>query len=163
MRIRILLLAVSCLGLVACGNVMPGFGPPQPVTFTVKAPTSAFSAQRPVTVRIYDAEQLAIAESTSGCTVSKNVATGEETRSCPPGVTYRPTTPEETTVPVAQLAQGVVIASKTVTTGERYRLTLGGLASDNCNQAGATVENVAAAPAITLDKLEISQTLMGCP
>ena len=160
---RVMALAAFTVVLAACSQSPFGGGPPQPVTFTVTARADAFSDREPVVIRVYDADQLAIAEQTANCNISKDVATGEEKVSCPPGVTYRPTTPEETSVPREQLAQGVVIASKTVVVGERYRVTLGGKAADNCNSAGAMTEGVAGGPTIAVKDLAIAQTLIGCP
>lgn len=156
-------LAWLSMTLAACTQLPSGGNSPQPVTFTVTTRAEAFSDRQPITLRVYDAEQLAIAEQTSGCVVSKDVATGEEKTSCPPGVTYRPTRPEEMQVSRAQLAQGVVFKSTTVMVGERYRLTVGGMAADNCNSAGATAEGVAAAPTVELKNLDVAQTLIGCP
>lgn len=153
----------ALVGVTACGQMSPGPAAPQPVTFTVTARADAFSDDQPVIVRLYDAEQLAIAEQTQGCNVSFDTATGTERITCPEGVTYRPTTPEEFSYPSAQLAQGLVIASKSVTTGERYRLTLDGMAADDCNRAGAMAEGQAGGPTVELKNLDVAQTLMACP
>lgn len=157
------LLMLSLLPLTACGGMFPGPVSPQPVTFTVTARADAFSDREPVTVRIYDAEQLAIAEATQGCTVSYDTTTGQERVNCPPGVTYRRSTPEEFSFTRAELASGLVVPSKTVTTGERYRITLTGKAADNCNSAGANTEGQAASPTIEWKNPDIAQTLMACP
>jgi hypothetical protein len=138
---------------------VPGSG--TPVTFAITAPASAFSDREPITVSVWDSAQLAIAEQTAGCTVSKGV-NGQETVNCPAGVTYRKPTPETRQITRAELAAGVSFASQTVTVGERYRVTLGGKAADDCNTAGAFVEGVANAATTRLENLDVAQTLMAC-
>ena len=56
----------------------------QPVTFTVSADASAFSDKKQLFVTIWDAEQLAILDATSGCSVSHDVASGKDTTSSRP-------------------------------------------------------------------------------
>lgn len=136
-------------------------GSTQPVTFTITARAEAFSDRQPITVRVWDSEQLAIAESTASCSVSMS-ADGKETVSCPPGVTYRKASPETFTFTRAELAKGLTVASQTVTVGERYRIGVGGKAADDCNSAGANAEGTAAKAAVTLANLEVAQTMMAC-
>ncbi len=137
-------------------------GGAKPVVFTVKADPSAFSDKKQITIAVYDADALAIAEKTAGCTVSYDTATRQEKVSCPPGVTYQKAVPEETFVSRADLAKGVTVASKTVMTGERYRVTVGGMAADDCNSAGGSAEGTAAVDALALTITDIAQTLMAC-
>ena len=134
----------------------------RPVTFTIDVDPSAFSDKRQITVRVWDAEQLKIANETGACTVSMNVQTGQETVSCPPGVTYRKATPEETIVSRAELARGLTVRSKTVTTGEAYRVSITGMASDDCNTASATAEGTAAGETVKLANLSVASTEMAC-
>lgn len=159
--------AMSFAGLaMACSQVpiLPSGGAPagQAVTFKVQLAPEAFSDKQPITVRIWDAEQLAISEASAGCSVSYNTTTGQETVNCPPGVTYRQATPETFTYTRAELAAGLTVASKTVTTGERYRVGIGGKASDDCNSAGANAEGTANATTIELKNLDVAQTAMAC-
>lgn len=137
-------------------------GGAKPVTFSVKVDPAAFSDKRQITISVWDAEQLKVAEETSGCSVSMNAQTGQETVSCPPGVTYRKPTPEETIVSKADLAKGVTIVSKTVTTGERYRVSVGGMAADDCNSASGSAEGTAGTERLSLNITEIAQTMMAC-
>ena len=167
-------LALAIGGLVACAQVPvinsnfhaigtpPGASGGQGVTFSVEVDAKAFSDQRPLKVQVWDAEQLAIQAQTGNCTVSFDARTGQETVSCPPGVTYRKATPEEFTVTRAQLAKGLTVHSTTVKVGQRYRVSVGGLAADNCNTAGASAEGVASAPVVALKDLQVAQTMMAC-
>lgn len=151
-------------GAIAACAAVPG-GPVttnQTVTFNVQLDANAFSNKRQISVRLYDAAQLAIAEETAQCNVSYDAATGQEKTSCPPGVTYRPTTPEEWTVSRDQLAAGLTLDSKTVTVGERYRLSIGGMAPDDCNTASASQEGVAGGASIRLSNMPVAQTEMAC-
>jgi hypothetical protein len=150
-----------------CGSVLNTQGSPQggaggqAVTFSITAPAAAFSDRQPITVSVWDAEQLAIAEASAGCSVGMS-AGGQETISCPPGVTYRRANPETFTFTRAELAAGLTVASRTVTVGERYRVAVGGKAADDCNSAGASVEGVASAATTKLADLDVAQTLMAC-
>ena len=62
----------------------------------------------------------------------------------------------------AELEKGVTIASRTVTTGERYRVTVGGMAADDCNSAGGSSEGTAQAEALKVAITDVAQTLMAC-
>lgn len=162
------LAACSGATLPLAPNGLPGdttggqAGGGRPVTFSVNVDPTAFSDKRQITITVWDSEQLKIASETSNCTVSMNVQTGQETTSCPPGVTYRKPTPEETIVSRADLAKGVTIISKTVTTGERYRVAVGGMAADDCNSAGGSVEGTATMEATRIAITEIASTMMAC-
>jgi hypothetical protein len=149
-----------------CGTILNTQGSPhegggQAVTFNITADAEAFSDRQPITVSVWDAEQLAIAESTANCSVSMS-AGGQESVSCPPGVTYRKATPETFSFTRAELAKGLTVVSRTVTVGERYRVAVGGKASDNCNSAGANAEGVAAGATTRLANLGVAQTMMAC-
>lgn len=144
------------------GNTGGQTGGAKPVTFTVTADPTAFSDKKQITIAVWDSEQLKIADETSGCSVSMDAQTRQETVNCPPGVTYRKPVPEETFVSQAELAKGVTISSKTVTTGERYRVTVGGMAADDCNSAGGNVDGTAASESVKVSITEIAQTAMAC-
>jgi hypothetical protein len=144
------------------GGLAPGVSSGKPVTFTVNVDAKAFSDKRQITVTVWDSEQLAIADATSGCSVGYDARTGKETTTCPPGVTYRKPTPEETMVSRDDLAKGLTITSRTVTTGERYRVSVGGMAADDCNSAGGSQEGVAGSETLKVAITEIASTAMAC-
>lgn len=146
----------------ATGGGAGGLAGAEPVTFTVTVDPKAFSDKRQITVAVWDDAQLKLAEQTGGCSVSFDTTTGKETTTCPPGVTYQKPTPEETIVSKADLAQPLTIVSKTVTTGERYRISVGGMAADDCNSAGGGSEGVAGSRAVKIAITEIAQTMMAC-
>lgn len=156
----LLLAACSSAGLPTGPSPTPA-GPAGPVSFTVKASSQAFSDKQPIKLMVWDAEQLAIADKTANCSVSMS-ADGKESTSCPPGVTYQKPTPEELTITKAQLDAGFKFTSKTVTTGERYRVSVGGRASDDCNSAGGSQEGVAGSADLILEIKDIAQTMMAC-
>lgn len=134
----------------------------KPVTFTVTAAANAFSDKKQITIAVWDSEQLRLADQSAGCTTSFDATTGKETTTCPPGVTPVKPTPEETMVSRADLERGVTIVSRTVTTGERYRVTVGGMAADDCNSAGGSSEGTAQAEALKVAITDIAQTMMAC-
>ena len=133
-----------------------------PVTFSVAVDPNAFSDKRQINVTIWDAEQLALADASAGCSVSHDAATGKDTTTCPPGVTYKPATPETIATTKEELAKGLTVTSKSVTVGERYRVSVSGMASDDCNTASATAEGTASAAAVKLSGLQVAQTEMAC-
>jgi hypothetical protein len=113
-------------------------GSQQAVTFNITVDPSAFSNKKQLTVAIYDAEQLGREQSGTA-------------------------TPEETFVFREELARGLVVPSRTVTVGERYRVVVSGMAADDCNRASASVEGVASVDAISLSNLTVVSTKMACP
>jgi hypothetical protein len=162
------LLAAAGALLIAsgCGTILNTQGSPQgggggAVTFAITADPAAFSDRQPITVSVWDAEQLAIAASSANCSVSMS-SDGQQSVSCPPGVTYRQATPETFTFTRADLAKGLTVVSRTVSVGERYRVAVGGKASDDCNSAGASAEGVASAATTRLADLQVAQTMMAC-
>jgi hypothetical protein len=161
--------------LVACSTgfpsgITPGASPQpataaiagKPVTFTVTVDPKAFSDKTPVTVTIWDEAQRQSMDETNSCVVSYDPQTRQETTSCPPGITYRKATPETFQMTKADLAKPLVLASKTVTVGERYRLSVSGKAADDCNAASASTEAVAATETVTIANLPVAQTMMAC-
>lgn len=163
-----LLVAIGALFVASgCGTILNTQGSPHEgaggpaVTFNITVDAEAFSDRQPITVSVWDAEQLAIAASSANCSVSMSSG-GQESVSCPPGVTYRKATPETFTFTRAELAAGLTVVSRTVTVGERYRVAVGGKASDNCNSAGANAEGVAASATTRLADLGVAQTMMAC-
>ncbi|MEB3329013.1 MAG: hypothetical protein VKQ33_07255 [Candidatus Sericytochromatia bacterium] len=108
------------------------------VTFNLTLDASAFSNKKQITVAIYDAEQL------------RQEATGAAT-------------PEETFVFREELERGLVLPSRTVTVGERYRVVVSGMASDDCNRASAAAEGVAEWELVVLSDLQVVSTKMACP
>ena len=61
-----------------------------------------------------------------------------------------------------ELAKGLTIASRSVTVGETYVVTVSGMAADDCNRATATATGTAASDAVRLSGLPVAQTEMAC-
>ncbi|MBE9479335.1 MAG: hypothetical protein IMY80_05160, partial [Chloroflexi bacterium] len=83
-----LLLAVSSF-LAGCSIVAPFSRSGENVTFSVAIDTGTFSPEANLRVRIWDAEQWEIAESTANCAVVYNQETQTEEVHCPDGVVYQ--------------------------------------------------------------------------
>lgn len=132
------------------------------VSFNIKIDKTVFAANSELTARIYDSEQLQLANNTSGCTVSYDVATGKETYSCPPEVTYKPSTPEVFTFKLSEINNDLNIKTNSVTVGENYRIQISGKASDNCNTASASREAKANSATENINNLEWATTQLGC-
>ena len=158
----ILLIAVSSL-LIGC-NVASSFaGPEENVTFTVQIDVDTFSPEANLRVRIWDADQLKIAEGNANCTVSYNLESQTAEVHCPGGVEYQESSPEEFEFLVEDLGEEIKITSASVTVGEKYRLQISGLANDDCNTALASVEDEAHSTQIVLENLMWATTMMACP
>jgi hypothetical protein len=123
----------------------------------------SFSPEASLRVRIWNAETLKVAEGNANCAVSYNQETKTEEVHCPEGVNYREVSPEEFEFIMQDIGTDIEIMSATVTVGERYRLQISGLASDDCNTASATVEEKARSAHILIEDLMWATTLMACP
>jgi len=157
-----LLLAVSSF-LANCSIVAPFSRSIEFVTFKVPIDKGTFSPEATLRVRIWNAATLKVAESNANCAVSYNQETKTEEVHCPEGVNYREVSPEEFEFIMQDIGTEIEIMSATVTVGERYRLQISGLASDDCNTASATVEQKARSAQVLIDDLMWATTLMACP
>ena len=115
-----------------------GAGSQPTVTFRLTLDAAAFSNKKQITVAIYDSEQLS------------REAAGSAT-------------PEETFVSREELARGLVLPSRSVSVGERYRVVVAGMAADDCNRASAAAEGLAGEDVVGLSGLTVVSTKMACP
>jgi hypothetical protein len=136
---------------------------PQPVTFQLSIPPDGFSPNAELRISLWDEELLAASEKIADCAISQDVKTGEEIVQCPEGVEYTKIEPETFSIPVSSLTQPLTIASKSVLTGEKYRLQISGLSQDNCNNASASYEGTARSAEIKLERFDWLTTEMACP
>ena len=157
-----LLLAASSF-IAGCSIIAPFSRSDEFVTFSVAINKESFSPEASLRVRIWDAETLKVAEGNANCAVSYNQETKTEEVHCPEGVVYREASPEEFEFLVQDIGAEIEIRSATVTVGEKYRLQISGLASDDCNTASATVEGKARSAQVLIDDLTWATTLMACP
>ncbi len=157
-----LLLAASSF-LAGCSIVAPFSRSVEFVTFSVPISKETFSPEAILRVRIWNAETLKVAENNANCAVSYNQETQTEEVHCPEGVNYREVSPEEFEFLVKDIGAEIEIRSATVTVGEKYRLQISGLASDDCNTASATVEGKARSAQVLIEDLMWATTLMACP
>jgi hypothetical protein len=157
-----LLLAASSF-LVGCSIIAPFSRSDEFVTFSVVINKETFSSEASLRVRIWNAATLKVAESNANCAVSYNQETKTEEVHCPESVNYREVSPEEFEFIMQDIGMEIEIMSATVTVGERYRLQISGLASDDCNTASATVEEKARSAKVLIDDLMWATTLMACP
>ena len=160
---RSFILPVVLLFLAGCSILAPFSRSDEFVTFSVVINKETFSPEASLRVRIWNAETLKVAEGNANCAVSYNQETQTEEVHCPKGVEYREVAPEEFEFIVQDLGAEIEIRSATVTVGEKYRLQISGLASDDCNTASATVEEKARSAHILIEDLMWATTLMACP
>ena len=161
--VRSFILPAALIFLAGCSIVAPFSRSVEFVTFSVVIDKVNFSPEASLRVRIWNAETLKVAESSSNCAVVYNQETQTEEVHCPEGVEYREVSPEEFEFLVQDLGAEIEIKSATVTVGEMYRLQISGLASDDCNTASATVEEKARSAHILIEDLMWATTLMACP
>jgi hypothetical protein len=158
---KITLRVVLLLALVSACDV-PGSQPASSVTFIVPIQTEMFSPRGTLQVLVWDAEQMAAADNQAGCVIAHDVQTGTDTTICPEGVQYREITPEKFDFPVQTIDQQIQVTSHSVKVGEKYRVALQGLNSDNCNSTSAMTEGTATSSTITLGQLDWMTTAMAC-
>jgi hypothetical protein len=161
--VRSFILPAALIFLAGCSIVAPFSRSVEFVTFSVVIDKVNFSPEASLRVRIWNAETLKVAESSSNCAVVYNQETQTEEVHCPEGVEYREVSPEEFEFLVQDMGAEIEIKSATVTVGEMYRLQISGLASDDCNTASATVEEKARSAHILIEDLMWATTLMACP
>lgn len=161
--VRNILLPAALIFLTGCSIASLFGGSGESVTFSVRINADTFSQQATMRVRIWDAEQLEIAESTANCAVSYNAETQTEEVHCPEGVVYQAATPEVFEFLAQDIGAEIEIRSASVTVGEMYRLQISGLASDDCNMTSASVEEKARSAQIVLEDLMWATTMMACP
>jgi len=161
--VRKILLPAALIFLAGC--TLPSYvgGSGENVVFALAITSGTFSQEATMRVRIWDAEQLEIAESSANCAVSYNADTQTEEVHCPEGVEYQAAAPEEFEFRVQDLGAQVEIRSASVTVGEKYRLQISGLASDDCNTTSASVEEKARSTNILIEDLMWATTMMACP
>lgn len=157
----ILVLAAASF-LAGCATAPPFGGAEENVTFLLRMDAGTFSSEASLRVRIWDAEQLEVAATTANCAVSFNQETQTEEVHCPEGIVYQKASPEEFEFPLQDLGAEIEIRSASVTVGEKYRLQISGLSSDNCNTTSASVEGKARSAQIVIEDLMWATTMMGC-
>jgi len=139
--------------------------PTQPatsVTFNVPVPREAFSPKGTLQVLVWNAEQLAALDQQGECVIAHDMETGTDTTLCPEGVQSQEITPEKFAFPIQAITHGIRLISQTVKIGERYRIAVRGLSSDDCNSTSAAGEGTASTSTIPLGELDWATTEMAC-
>ena len=144
----------------ACAT--PATQPVSNVTFSVPIQPDMFSPRGTLQVLVWDAEQLATADKQAGCVMAYDAQTGTDTTICPEGVQYQEITPEKFDFPIQTIEQNIQVTCQSVKVGEKYRIALRGLNSDDCNSTSATAEGTATSSTITLGQLAWNTTDMAC-
>lgn len=133
------------------------------VTFTVPIDAEMFSDQAPLRFILWNADQLETINRTANCVISYNVELQKEEIHCPEGVEYEEVTPVEVIISLKEITKSAKFESDYLRVGERYRLLITGLSSDNCNTTSATIEDIVQQVDITFEDLGWATTLMACP
>lgn len=130
-----------------------------PVHVTITVAADAFASDSEVRVAVWNEAQLAARARSGACVVGYDGKT--ETISCPPGVTYTPSTPEELTFKAGDLAHPLQFDAASLRAGEHYEISIGGRASDGCNHTGGSTVGVAG-DTIAIADLVLATTDMAC-
>ena len=146
-----------------CGLTVADIDSNGSITFTVPIDVDMFSDEATLRLIIWNADQLEIINRTAGCSISFDLETQTEEIHCPEGVEYEAVTPDEFTFPVQEISEIITVESDNITIGERYRLLISGLSSDNCNTTSASVESIALHAEIIIEDLMWMTTMMACP
>jgi hypothetical protein len=149
-----------CTLISACA--MPANQTATGVTFTVPIQVEVFSPNGTLQVLIWDAEQMDAQDQQGECVIAHDMQSGTDTVLCPEGVQYQEITPEKFAFPIQAIAHNIQLTSQTVKVGERYRIALRGLSSDDCNSASATFEGRATSSTIALGEPGWLITEMAC-
>ncbi|MCE9571812.1 MAG: hypothetical protein K8W52_01520 [Deltaproteobacteria bacterium] len=154
------LLALSSLAACASAPAPAPKVAPAPVHVTIAVAADAFAADSEIRVAVWNEAQLALRAHAGECVVSFDGKT--QTTICPPGVTYTPATPEEFTFKAADLAHPLRFEAASIKPGERYEISIGGRASDQCNHTGGSTRGVVAGDTIAIANLALATTDMAC-
>lgn len=152
------LLLSALVGACAAPADQPATG----VTFSVPIQVEAFSPNGVLQVLVWNARQLAALDRQAECVIAHDSQTGTDTVLCPAGVQYQEITPEKFDFPIQAIDQRIQLTSHTVKVGEKYRVALRGLSSDNCNSTSATAEGTANSSTLALGDLIWLTTDMAC-
>ncbi|NTU64202.1 MAG: hypothetical protein HGB05_12580 [Chloroflexi bacterium] len=155
-------LGMILLCMLICACAAPANQPASGVTFTVPIQVEAFSSNGTLQVFVWNAEQMAAQDQQGECIISHDMQSGTDTVLCPEGVQYQEITPEKFDFPIQAINQSIQLTSHTVKVGEKYRIALRGLSSDDCNSTSATAEGTATSSTITLGDLDWLTTAMAC-
>ena len=133
------------------------------ITFTVPVAADMFSDEATLRFALWNADQLETMKRTADCSISYDLETQTEEIHCPEGVEYEAVTPAEFTFPVQEIDEFIEVESDNIRIGEKHRLMISGLSSDNCNTTSASVEGIAQHAEIVIEDLVWMTTLMACP
>lgn len=158
----VIILILSSL-LSGCDLTAADTDPTIRVSFTVQVDVDMFSDEATLRVALWNADQLEITERTAGCSIIYDLETQTEEIHCPEGVEYEEVTPEEFTFPVQEIDEIIEVESDHIRIGEKYRLMISGLSSDNCNTTSASVEGTAQRAEMIIEDLMWMTTMMACP
>jgi hypothetical protein len=162
-RIAAMKFALVFLVLSAgCSVISPDTASDTAVSFTITVDAGMFSVQRPVRFVFWNAAQLEIAQRNASCSISYNAETETEEVHCPTGVVYEPVTPIEFALSRDEIGDRVELTPGNIFVGERYRLQIAGLSSDNCNTTAASIDDVARKATVVVEDLMWMTTEMAC-
>ena len=155
-------LGILLLFVLASACAAPAAQPASSVTFSVPIQVEMFSPKGTLQAFVWNAEQLAALDRQAECVIAHDTQTGTDTTLCPEGVQYHEITPEKFDFPLQAIDQRIHLTSQTAKVGEKYRIALRGLSSDDCNSTSTAAEGTATSSTITLGNLDWLTTEMAC-
>jgi len=135
----------------------------EPVTFIIQITSDIFDPETRIQIRVFNQDQLKEFQDSSGCTLSFDPMTGAEQLHCQSESLPELPSPEEFIFPVQDLLLPLVLPSRSILSGQQYRLVISGRHRDGCNTTLATAQGVADTSRIELSDFEWSSTGLDCP
>ncbi|MDK1119471.1 MAG: hypothetical protein QGM50_11885, partial [Anaerolineae bacterium] len=111
---------------------------------------------------LWNADQLKLLDNTASCVISYNPESQQEEIHCPEGVEYFEMNPEEIIISLQEIRDSVTFETDHISVGERYRLLINGLGSDNCNTTSASIEGTAQKAVVVIENIMWATTLLAC-
>jgi hypothetical protein len=132
------------------------------VTFVVPINKTMFSPHAAIEVLLFSGDEIAAMEKQSSCVSGHRIGAQGDERICPPGVVYREVIPEKFLLRVSQIDSSISVPSGKIRINNKYKLSVRGKSSDNCNTTSAQQEGTAAGKNVVLAGLKWSRTEMAC-
>ena len=136
--------------------------PATAISLLIPVEAGQFSKQAVVRIRLLNSTQLAIDENNPICIIVHNAGSNTESTECPPGKEYKIVTPEDFAFPIADVGSQIKITSSTLKMGEKFRIFVSGLSTDDCNGRSTDFTGLADSEIILLKDLLWSTTAMAC-
>lgn len=159
---RYILFLTLLLSFVGFANADQEQSSKKGVRFIIPIPVEMFSKDATISVRIFNIEQIERGQANidNKCSRSFDMVNQVEVKNCPKDIKYLEVIPEEFQFPIASIDDSIEVLCKTVRVNERYQLSIGGMAKDNCNRTLAFIDTTAHSDMIALSRSKTRDEIM---